>query len=103
MASMMFAAPDRPPPAAPKWLVPSVLAIAVIAFLPSLAGGFLADDFAYIVRFRTLPWSEWPALFTHDWSGGIWGERLRELRPFVALSFMSDARLFGGDALGYRL
>jgi hypothetical protein len=91
------------PAPAPKWLIPLVLGVAILAFWPTLNGGFLADDFAYIVRFRELPWSEWPGLFMRDWSGGIWGERLRELRPFVALSFMGDARLFGGHPLGYRL
>ena len=80
-----------------------VLAIVVVAFLPSLRGGFIADDFPYIARFRELPWSEFPRLFTRDWSGGIWGQPLRELRPFVALSFMGDSRLFGGDPTGYRL
>ena len=81
----------------------AVLALVVAAFIPSLGGGFLADDFAYIARFREFPWSEFPTLFSRDWSGGIWGIPLRELRPFVALSFMGDARLFGGDPLGYRL
>jgi hypothetical protein len=94
---------DSPLRCPPRWLIALVAAIAVVAFLPTLGGGFLADDFAYIARFRVLPWSEWPALFMHDWSRGIWGERLRELRPFVALSFMGDARLFGGEPLGYRL
>lgn len=80
-----------------------VVAVAVLAFLPSLRGGFLADDFVYIAHFRELPWSEWPRLFVQEWSSGIWGSPLRELRPFAALSFMGDARLFGGDPLGYRL
>ena len=98
------------PPAstpAPRYLpnlpVLAVLVVTVLAFLPTLTGGFLADDFVYIARFRGLPWSEWPQLFIHDWSGGVWGQPLRELRPFAALSFMGDAKLFGGHALGYRL
>ena len=89
--------------APPPWLTALVLAVAAIAFLPTLTGGFLADDFVYIARFRELPWSAWPNLFVHDWSGGVWGQPLHELRPFAALSFMSDAKLFGGHALGYRL
>lgn len=89
--------------ALPRWLLATVLGVAALAFLPTLTGGFLADDFVYIARFRDLPWSEWPALFTHEWSGGVWGSPLRELRPFAALSFMTDARMFGGDPMGYRL
>jgi hypothetical protein len=99
----MSAPPASPPCAPPRWLTFVVLVAAVAAFLPSLAGGFLADDFVYVARFHGLPWSEWPRLFTHDWSGGVWGQPLRELRPFAALSFMGDARWFGGHALGYRL
>lgn len=88
---------------APRWLTAVILTVAALAFLPTLAGGFLGDDFVYIARFRELPWSAWPPLFIHDWSGGIWGNQLRELRPFAALSFMTDAKLFGGWAPGYQL
>jgi protein O-mannosyl-transferase len=94
-------APARSAP--PRWLIPLVLGLTVLAFLPTLGGGFVADDFVYIARFREFPWSAWPRLFTHEWSEGIWGQALRELRPIAALSFMSDARFFGGEALGYRL
>ena len=87
----------------PRWLSALVLGVAALAFLPTLGGGFLGDDFVYVSRFRELPWSEWPRLFVQDWSGGVWGTPLRELRPFAALSFMSDARMFGGSAFGYRL
>jgi hypothetical protein len=80
-----------------------VLVAGALAFAPTLLGGFLADDFVYIARFRALPWSEWPALFLREWSGGAWGTPLREVRPFAALSFLGDAKLFGGHALGYRL
>lgn len=93
----------RAPTAPPRWLTGIILAAATLAFLPTLAGGFLADDFVYIARFRELPWSAWPSLFIHDWSGGVWGSTLHELRPFAALSFMTDAKLFGGWAPGYQL
>lgn len=99
----MATASDSPPATPPRWLAVTVLAVAAVAFGPSLGGGFLADDFVYIVRFRELPWSEWPGLFIREWSDGVWGMPLRELRPFAALSYMSDARFFGGDPLGYRL
>ena len=93
------ASPLRPP----SWLAGVVLVMTALVFLPTLSGGFLGDDFVYIARFHALAWSEWPALFFRDWSGGVWGSPLHELRPFAALSFMSDARLFGDYAPGYRL
>ena len=63
----------------------------------------MADDFVYVARFRELPWADWPGLFLREWSGGVWGQPLRELRPFAALSLMADARTFGADPLGYRV
>lgn len=99
----MAVQPPSPLPALPRWVTALVLIAGAAAFLPTLGGGFLGDDFVYIARFREMPWSHWPHLFTHEWSEGIWGIQLRELRPFAALSFMSDGRMFGGDALGYRL
>src|SRR5688572_12485864 len=92
-------APGTPP----RWLNATVLGVAALVFLPTLGGGFLADDFVYISRFRDLPWSEWPHLFVADWSAGAFGQQLRELRPLAALSFMGDARVFGGTAIGYRI
>jgi hypothetical protein len=79
------------------------MAVAALAFLPALPVGFLADDFVYIARFREMPWTAWPEFFVREWSGGVWGQPLKELRPFAALSFMIDARLWGGDPAGYRL
>jgi hypothetical protein len=99
MPALSILSSSTPPRRLMFWLIAGTAA----AFLPTLGGGFIADDFAYIARFREFPWAEWSGLFTHDWSGGLWGEQLRELRPFVALSFMGDARWFGGGALGYRL
>jgi hypothetical protein len=91
--------PSLPPRGLRAW----VLVVAALAFVPALGVGFLGDDFVYIARFQTMPWAEWPRFFVHEWSGGIWGQPLKELRPFAALSFMIDARLWGGEVLGYRL
>lgn len=87
----------------PRWLLPLVLTVAAVAFLPAMTMGFLGDDFVYVARFFSLPFSGWPRLFTHEWSDGIWGQPLKELRPFAALSFMIDARVWGGWAPGHRL
>lgn len=74
-----------------------------LAFGVTLNGHFLGDDFGYIARFSRLPFSDWPRLFVHEWSDGMWGLQLRELRPFTALSLMIDARFWGGNASGYRV
>jgi hypothetical protein len=103
----MSASPATPciPPASspPSWLIPFVLATATLAFFSTLGGSFLGDDFVYIARFRELPWSARPVLVTRDLSGGIRGHQLQELSPFAALSFMGDAKLFGGWAPDFRL
>lgn len=91
------------PPVAPLWLAVFSLGVATAAFLPTLGGGFLADDFVYVSRFFAYPWSDWPRLFTREWSEGVWGFPLIELRPVSALAFMVDARLWGAEAAGYRV
>lgn len=88
--------------APPRWLVALIGIVAVAAFLPTLGGGFLGDDFVYVSRFSEFTWSDWPRLFRREWSEGIWGFQLSELRPFAALSFMVDAQLWNGHATGYR-
>lgn len=99
----MSAPPASLPAPLPRWLAVLPVVIAAAVFLPTLGGGFLADDFVYVSRFHDLPWTGWPRLFFREWSEGIWGFQLKELRPFAALSFMIDAKLWGGNALGYRL
>lgn len=79
------------------------LLVSLEAYGRSLRGGFAGDDFAYVARFAALPFSEWPALFTHEWSGGVWGYPLPELRPITGLTLMLDARVWGVDAFGFRL
>lgn len=80
-----------------------VFAAALHAAWSTLDRGFLSDDFAYLGRFYHLSFAEWPGLFLRDWSGGIWGSTLPELRPFAALTFLVDSRLWGTHPLGYHL
>jgi len=101
----------NPPASAPRRSVDRTAAVAFgLVFLAALRAawstldrGFLGDDFAYIARFHALPLADWPALFARDWSGGLWGLPLPELRPFAALTFWIDARLWGANPLGYHL
>ncbi len=80
-----------------------VFAAALHAAWSTLDRYFLSDDFAYIGRFYHFPLRDWPTLFVHDWSGGIWGQTLPELRPFAALTFLVDTRLWGVNPLGYHV
>jgi len=75
----------------------------VLAYGWTLGAYFVADDFGYINRFMSFPFASWPGLFVRDWSGGIWGWPLNELRPIAALSFIIDARLWGATPAGYHL
>lgn len=91
------------PDVMPRLNVMLVFVAGLLTFAGSLGGGFLGDDFVYVARFWEMSWSAWPAFFTQEWSGGLWGFPLKELRPFAALSFMVDARLWGDAAFGWRL
>ncbi len=95
--------PAPPPRLRPLLAFGFVFAAALHAAWSTLDRGFLGDDFAYIGRFYQLPLGEWPGLFVRDWSGGLWGHNLPELRPFAALTFLLDARLWGTNPLGYHL
>ncbi len=100
--------PPSPPAAARLWpRLLLALGIVVAASLrvswSTLDRYFLCDDFAYLARFHALSFAEWPRLFVQDWSGGIWGTTLPELRPFAALTFLIDAHLWGVNPLGFHL
>lgn len=69
----------------------------------TLGGYFVGDDFGYVSHFLHFPLSRWPALFVQDWSDGIWNEQTNELRPFSALAFILDARVWGTNPAGYHL
>ncbi|MBI5380409.1 MAG: hypothetical protein HZA31_00775 [Opitutae bacterium] len=87
----------------PLLLLGAVTLAALAGFANTLGGYFIGDDFAYVGRFAAMSLGEWPRLFVREWSEGMWGMVLPELRPITALTFVSDAHLWGGAALGYRL
>lgn len=88
----------------PKSIIATVaVVVSVAGFGWTLSGYFVGDDFGYVARFHELPLKEWPKLFVGSWAGDMWGFQLRELRPMTALSFMIDARLWGGNATGFRV
>lgn len=99
-----FPASRRFVTAHPGWAGAALaLVLSFAAFGATLRGGFVGDDFAYVGRFAALPWSDWPSLLVREWSGGVWGYPLPELRPVTALTLMLDASLWGANPFGFRL
>lgn len=100
---MRLPAPLTTPPARLLLALGLVFAATLHAAWGTLDRYFLCDDFAYIGRFYHLPLTDWPGLFLRDWSGGLWGQVLPELRPFAALTFLIDTRLWGANPVGYHV
>jgi len=94
------AARPRPVNAA-GWAV--LVAAIALAYGWTLTAHFVADDFGLVGRFHRFPWSAWPGLFVRDWSYGIWGPEMSELRPIAALTFIIDGRLWGVAPAGFHL
>lgn len=94
------AASPRPPR---LLLALGALAAAFVGFGRLLPGYFVGDDFAFIGRYATFPFSDWPALFVRNWQTGLFSVDLREIRPLNALAFMLDARAWGAEPCGFRL
>lgn len=89
--------------AAPVAAWSTVIIAVALAFGWTLGGGFAGDDFAYVGRFHAFSPTAWPRLFVREWSEGLWGQPITELRPVAALSFIIDGRLWGAHPLGYHL
>ncbi len=83
------------------WLI--LVASIALAYGWTLDAHFIADDFGLVGYFNGFPWSAWPGLFFRDWSYGLWGTQMSELRPVAALTFMIDGRLWGIEAAGFHL
>lgn len=78
-------------------------ALCFAAYALILTSYFVGDDFGYVQLYHRTSLSAWPTLFVADWSQGIWGSQLRELRPLIALAYLWDAFVWGANPLGYHL
>ena len=56
---------------------------------------FLGDDFGLVQHLHDLPVKRFLSYFVSDWTEGIYGYPLDELRPFLAFSYWLDAHVFG--------
>jgi hypothetical protein len=92
----------------PKWWAGyvwwGVLIVAIaFGFGRSVRSYFVGDDFAYVGKFLGTSILSLPRFFVHEWSEGMWGAPLLELRPVAALSFILDGQLWGANPTGYHL
>jgi hypothetical protein len=76
--------------------------MAVLPYLRVITQGyFLTHDFGNIHLYSDKPAKDFLPLLAADWSMGIWGEELREIRPLVGLSYRADYALWGANAGGF--
>ncbi len=75
----------------------AIVVLCLALGLPTLRSDnyFLSDDFGLVQHLHALPAERLVSYFVSDWTEGIYGFVLDELRPFLAFSYWLDARLFG--------
>ena len=65
---------------------------------------FLGDDFGLVQHLHDLPVERLLSYFVSDWTEGIYGYVLDELRPFLAFSYWLDAHIYGPlNVSGYHI
>jgi hypothetical protein len=65
---------------------------------------FLGDDFGLVQHLHDLPVTRLLTYFSSDWTEGIYGTTLDELRPFLAFTYWLDAQVYGAvNVAGYHL
>jgi hypothetical protein len=84
----------------------AILALCLALGLPTVfpRQWFLGDDFGLVKHLHDLPFQRLLSYFGSDWTEGIYGMRLDELRPVLALSYVLDAHVWGAtNSAGYHL
>jgi hypothetical protein len=96
---------DRRPKGA--WISAGViLVLCLIVGLPTIRSDnyFLGDDFGLVHHLHKAPIGHFLAYFVSDWTEGIYGFTLDELRPLLAFTYRLDSNLFGAaNAQGYHV
>lgn len=86
------------------WPFAAVIALCLVVGLPTVRSDnyFLGDDFGLVQHLHNLPAGRLATYFVSDWTEGIYGTRLDELRPLLAFTYWFDAHLVGAvDVKGY--
>ena len=78
-----------------------LVVVSFLAYAPVWSAYFLADDFAYTKLYAQRPISEWAQVAAGDWTRGVWGFRMDELRSVMGLAFWSDGKLWPVEPAGY--
>ena len=79
------------------WSSAVVVALCLVVGLQTIRSDnyFLGDDFGLVHHLHDLPLDRFLTYFVSDWTEGIYGFVLDELRPLLALSYWLDAQFFG--------
>lgn len=83
------------------WACALLVVVSFLAYAPVWNAYFLADDFAYVGLYANRPFTEWVEIFAKDWTRGVWGSQMDELRSMMALTFWWDGKLWPFQPLGY--
>ena len=86
------------------WSCAAITVVCLAVALPTVRSDnyFLGDDFGLVQHLHDLPAKRLLSYFASDWTEGIYGFQLDELRPFLAFTYWLDARLFGSvNVSGY--
>jgi len=86
------------------WALLLVSLVVTLPYLGTLGGYFTGDDFGFVQLYAK---ERFPvnvlSLFWTDWSLGIWGQPLDELRPTQALSYWLDSRWGAASPTAYHV
>ena len=77
--------------------------VIAIAFGRTVRSYFVGDDFAYVGKFLSTSVLSLPRFFVNEWSEGLWGVPLFELRPVAAASLILDGQFWGTNPAGYHV
>ena len=86
------------------WSCAAVAVVCLAVALPAVRSDnyFLGDDFGLVQHLHDLPATRLATYFASDWTEGIYGHQLDELRPFLAFTYWLDAHVFGAvNVIGY--
>ena len=86
------------------WSCAAIVIVCLAVGLPTVRSDnyFLGDDFGLVQHLHDLPAERLLTYFVSDWTEGIYGYQLDELRPFLAFTYWLDAHLFGAiNVSGY--
>src|SRR5215204_3958881 len=86
------------------WALLLVSLVVTLPYLGTLGGYFTGDDFGFVQLYakERFPVNDL-SLFWIDWSQGVWGKPLDELRPTQALSYWLDSHWGAASPTAYHV